>query len=330
MKVLITGASGFIGFHISLALLQNGQCKVIGIDNMNDYYDIDLKEARLSRLLDFDSFVFYKVSLEEKLQVDKIFESHTPDFVINLAAQAGVRYSIRNPHAFINSNISGFLNILEACCKCRTQFLIYASSSSVYGTGRVGPFFESQETDKPISIYAATKKTNELMAYVYSHMYGLPTFGLRFFTVYGPWGRPDMAIFSFANSIFAQRPISLYNRGVLERDFTYISDVVDGILKIIEYGTNLSTNSFSPNDIPHHIYNIGSNHPRKVLDIVKILESKIGIRAIIHHEEMQPGDVLCTHSNMDLFEKKFDFRCETSLEHGISNFIDWYRSYYQK
>ncbi len=333
-KILITGAAGFIGFYLSTLLLDKG-CQVIGVDNLNTYYDPKLKEDRLSNLSRHNKFIFHKIDLKDKPSVDNIFSNYKPDYVINLAAQAGVRYSIENPYAYVDSNIIGFMNILEACRHYPVKHLLYASSSSVYGGNKVAPFSTNHNVDHPVSLYAATKKSNELMAHTYSHLYNIPTTGLRFFTVYGPWGRPDMAYFTFTKDIIEGNPIKVFNYGKMERDFTYIDDIVEGIYKLIplvpkankewdETKDDLST-SFAP----YKIYNIGNNQPVHLMKFISVLEEKIGKKAKKVYMDMQPGDVLRTYADVSDLEKDIGFKPDTGIEEGLGKFVDWYRSYYQ-
>ena len=333
MKILITGSAGFIGFHLARKLISEGW-QVIGIDNLNDYYDPKLKEDRLAILQKHKDFVFKKVDLKNKTAVDAVFANYKPEYVINLAAQAGVRYSIQNPYAYIDSNLVGFMNILEACRHNPVRHLIYASSSSVYGGNKVAPFSTNHNVDHPVSLYAATKKSNELMAHTYSHLYGIPTTGLRFFTVYGPWGRPDMAYFSFTKNIFEKKPIKVFNHGKMERDFTYIDDIVYGIVKLIDRPPVPNPNwdervdDLSTSFAPYKIYNIGNNQPVPLMKFINVLEEKIGIEAEKIYMDMQPGDVLRTYADVTDLERDIDFRPNTSIEEGLSRFVDWYREYY--
>jgi len=333
MKILITGSAGFIGFHLARKLLSEGW-QVIGIDNLNDYYDPKLKEDRVAILQKHKDFVFQKVDLKNKTAVDAVFANYKPEYVINLAAQAGVRYSIQNPYAYIDSNLVGFMNILEACRHNPVRHLIYASSSSVYGGNKVAPFSTNHNVDHPVSLYAATKKSNELMAHTYSHLYGIPTTGLRFFTVYGPWGRPDMAYFSFTKNIFEKKPIKVFNHGKMERDFTYIDDIVYGIVKLIDRPPVPNPNwdervdDLSTSFAPYKIYNIGNNQPVPLMKFINVLEEKIGIEAEKIYMDMQPGDVLRTYADVTDLERDIDFRPNTSIEEGLSRFVDWYREYY--
>lgn len=333
LKLLITGAAGFIGFRLSTLLL-NHNYQVVGIDNLNDYYDPKLKEGRLSILQQHNNFIFHKVDLKDKPSLDNIFKIHKPDYLINLAAQAGVRYSITNPYAYVDSNLIGFMNILEACRKYPVKHLLYASSSSVYGGNKVAPFSTNHNVDHPVSLYAATKKSNELMAHAYSHLYNIPTTGLRFFTVYGPWGRPDMAYFSFTRDILEGNPIKVFNHGRMERDFTYIDDIVGGIYKLIDKSpvANLvwdeSKDDLSSSFAPYKIYNIGNNQPVQLMKFINVLEQKIGKEAKKVYMDMQPGDVLRTYADVSDLERDIDFKPNTSIEEGLGKFVDWYKDYY--
>lgn len=320
--ILITGSAGFIGFHLSNRLLQKGEY-VIGIDNLNDYYDVKLKESRLEILKKHPTFEFINGDLVDDKLLDDIFKRHHPDIVVNLAAQAGVRYSIDHPKDYINSNIVGFFNILEACRHYNVGHLLFASSSSIYGNQTKVPFSENDTVDHPISLYAATKKSNELMAYSYSHLYKVPTTALRFFTVYGPFGRPDMAYYSFTEKIINGEPIKVYNHGDLLRDFTYVDDIVIGIECILSYPPDKSVLSD-----PFKIYNIGNNHPEKLLDFIEILEKHIGIKAIKDFCPMQPGDVYQTYADITELEKDFNFHPKTMLNDGLKKFVEWYTEYY--
>lgn len=334
MKILITGAAGFIGFHLSTLLLKNS-IKVIGLDNLNDYYDPELKNSRLKILQNYDNFTFHKVDLKDKPAVDNIFETYKPTHVINLAAQAGVRYSIENPYAYVDSNLTGFMNILEACRNFPVKHLLYASSSSVYGGNKVAPFSTNHNVDHPVSLYAATKKSNELMAHTYSHLYGIPTTGLRFFTVYGPWGRPDMAYFSFTKDILGGKPIKVFNHGKMERDFTYIDDIVEGIYKLIDKapvanpGWDESKDDLSESFAPYKIYNIGNNNPVPLMRFINALETALGMEAEKIYMDMQPGDVLRTYADVSDLERDIDFKPNTSIEDGLAKFVEWYKEYYK-
>jgi len=334
-KILITGSAGFIGFHLAKLLLENGY-EIVGIDNLNDYYDVTLKENRLEILSKYDNFTFQKIDLKDKLQIDEIFASYKFDYVVNLAAQAGVRYSITNPYAYVDSNLIGFINILEACRNNPVKHLLYASSSSVYGGNSVVPFSTNHQVDHPVSLYAATKKSNELMAHTYSHLYNIPTTGLRFFTVYGPWGRPDMAYFSFTKDILAGKPIKVFNYGKMERDFTYVDDIVEGIEKLInripisDSNWNDATGEQCRSSAPYKIYNIGNNQPIKLEKFISVLEKSLGCEAKKKYMEMQPGDVLRTYADVSDLEKEIGFRPSTSIEDGLQKFVEWYRDYYEK
>jgi UDP-glucuronate 4-epimerase len=334
MKILVTGAAGFIGFHLSQHLLRNGH-EVVGIDNLNDYYDVRLKEDRLEVLIKSEYFTFLKADLKDKPVIDEIFKTNGFDYVINLAAQAGVRYSIENPYAYVDSNLIGFMNILEACRHHPVKHLLYASSSSVYGGNRVAPFSTNHNVDHPVSLYAATKKSNELMAHTYSHLYGIPTTGLRFFTVYGPWGRPDMAYFSFTRDILAGRSIQVFNHGKMERDFTYIDDIVEGIYKLIDKAPQVNVNwderrdDLSSSFAPYKIYNIGNNQPVQLMEFIQTLESALGLQVEKEYMDMQPGDVLRTYADISDLEKNINFSPSTGIEEGLNRFVEWYRNYYK-
>lgn len=318
----ITGAAGFIGFHLSKMLLEQGAA-VVGYDNINDYYDTKLKISRLNILEKYNNFTFIKGDLADKQAIDNSFREFKPQIVVNLAAQAGVRYSIEKPEAYINSNIIGFFNILEACRHNRVEHLVYASSSSVYGANQKVPFSTYDKTDSPVSLYAATKKSNELMAYTYSHLYGIPTTGLRFFTVYGPFGRPDMAYYSFTKAIMDGRPITIFNNGDMYRDFTYIDDIVKGIEHIL-----CNPPETDDNKVKYKIYNIGNNQPVKIMEYIEILENCIGKKAIKEYLPMQPGDVYQTYADICDLEEDFDFVPSTTIEIGLSRFVEWYKSIY--
>lgn len=332
-KILVTGVVGFIGFHLTQLLHKEGFI-VIGIDNFNDYYDPSLKQSRLELLNQNVNFTFHKVDLKDKEELENIFKMYKPDYVVNLAAQAGVRYSITNPQAYVDSNLIGFVNILEACRNYPVKHLLYASSSSVYGGNKVAPFSTNHQVDHPVSLYAATKKSNELMAHTYSHLYGIPTTGLRFFTVYGPWGRPDMAYFSFTKDILEGKTINVYNHGKMERDFTYIDDIVEGISKLITKipvsnpEWDESKDDLSSSFAPYKVYNIGNNKPVKLMDFISTLETKIGVTANKNYMEMQPGDVLRTYADVSDLERDIDFKPSTSIDEGLGKFVDWYKDYY--
>ena len=333
-KILVTGAAGFIGFHLCKKLCYEDR-QVYGLDNINDYYDPKLKEARLNLLFQYKNFKFQKIDLVEKGTVDALFKNEKFDYVINLAAQAGVRYSLTNPYAYIDSNIWGFLNILESCRNNPVKHLIYASSSSVYGANRKIPFSVHQNVDHPLSLYAATKKSNELMAHTYSSLYNIPTTGLRFFTVYGPWGRPDMAAFLFTKAIIENRPIDVFNYGNMKRDFTYIDDIVEGIFRLI---TKVATpnNNWSGDDpdpsssfAPYKLYNIGNNQPVELSKFIEILEDLIGKKANKNFLPMQPGDVYETYADVENLIRDVGFKPKTDLKKGLENFVAWYKEYYR-
>lgn len=323
-KVLVTGAAGFIGFHLAKRLLSLG-ASVCGIDNLNDYYDVSLKEARLAILEKEPSFTFVRGDLADESAVTKLFEDFRPDIVVNLAAQAGVRYSIDNPRSYIRSNIVGFFNILEACRHYPVEHLLYASSSSVYGNQEKTPFATTDNVDHPISLYAATKKSDELMAYTYSHLYSIPATGLRFFTVYGPWGRPDMAYFKFTNKIVRGEPIQIYNHGDMLRDFTYVDDIVRGV-------ENMLCNPPKANEFGdrYKVYNIGNNKPERLMDFIETLEKAIGREAKKEYLPMQPGDVYQTYADVTDLIRDFDFKPSTSIAEGLGRFAKWYKEYYGK
>jgi UDP-glucuronate 4-epimerase len=331
---IVTGSAGFIGSSLCAKLLERGD-NVIGIDNHNDYYDPKLKEARLKRLEEYSNYKHYRLDLCDHKGLDDVFKYYTPVKVINLAAQAGVRYSLENPLAYINSNIVGFSHILENCHKYKVEHLVYASTSSVYGANTKMPFSEHDSANHPLSIYAASKKSNELMAHSYSYLYQLPTTGLRFFTVYGPWGRPDMALFKFTQDILADRPIDVFNYGKHSRDFTYIDDIVEGVIKTLDNPATSSHdwNSSNPDPAtskaPWCIYNIGNNKPVQLMDYIDALEKNLGKKAKINFLPLQPGDVLDTYANVDNLKKKFNYKPTISIIDGVSKFIEWYKSYYQ-
>jgi len=330
---LITGAAGFIGFHLALRLLRRGE-DVVGFDNLNDYYDVQLKRSRLQILDEFDKFLFIEADLAHQSRVDRVFRDHEFDRVVNLAAQAGVRYSIENPRAYTESNIVGFLNILEACRHAQTPHLTYASSSSVYGGGTKMPFATTDRVDHPLSLYAATKKSNELMAHTYSHLYGLPTTGLRFFTVYGPWGRPDMALFLFTKAIIEGRAIDVFNEGRMQRDFTYIDDIIEGVDRTSEKiaSPDPDWDSDNPNPstsgAPYRVYNIGNNNPIELSVFIETIENALGMQARKNMLPMQPGDVPATYAEIHDLETAVGFRPSTSIDVGVQKFVDWYREYY--
>ena len=332
-NVLVTGAAGFIGCHLSKRLLHDG-VKVTGFDNLNPYYDVSLKDDRLSLLREYDSFSFVKASLEDREAVERLFENEDFDIVVHLAAQAGVRYSIEKPHVYTSSNVVGFLNILEGCRSSKIDHLVFASSSSVYGANRAMPFSVHHNVDHPLSLYAATKKSNELMAHVYASLYQIPVTGLRFFTVYGPWGRPDMAYYTFTKAIFEGESIEVYNEGNMKRDFTYIDDIIDGIVRVMKKipEANTSWNAEDPDpatsQFPYRIYNIGNNQPVALLDFIKILEKEIGKPAKKKLLPMQPGDVLETYADITDIQRDVGYSPTTDIYTGLKQFVSWYREYY--
>ena len=340
MKILVTGAAGFIGAFLTKRLLETTQDEIIGLDNMNDYYDVSLKKARLEMLKKFGKFIFIKGDISDKSFIDKLFNEYKFDVVVNLAAQAGVRYSIDHPDVYIQSNIIGFYNILEACRNHPVKHLVYASSSSVYGGNKKVPFSTNDKVDNPVSLYAATKKSNELLAHSYSKLYNNPTTGLRFFTVYGPMGRPDMAYFSFTNKLIKGETIEIFNFGNCKRDFTYVDDIVDGIIKVMNKAPEKKNGEDGLPIPPYKIYNIGNNKPENLLDFVKILSEEL-VRAKVLPEDydfdahkklvaMQPGDVPITYADVSDLEKDFGFKPSTSLREGLRKFAEWYYSYYCK
>ncbi len=331
--ILVTGAAGFIGMHVCQQLLARGET-VIGIDNLNDYYDVDLKKARLARLSNLSGFSFEYLDIADYAALTECFARYKINRVVHLAAQAGVRYSITNPHAYGHSNLTGFLNILEVCRYNKIDHLVYASSSSVYGGNCKMPFSEADSVDHPVSLYAATKKANELMAHSYSHLYGLPTTGLRFFTVYGPWGRPDMSPSLFARAIFEGRPIDIFNHGKMQRDFTYIDDIVEGIIRVLDRPATASPDydplnpSPATSDAPWRVFNIGNQQPVELLDYISFMEQAIGIPAIKIFKPMQAGDVLATYADTQALNNWVGFAPTTPLDVGLARFIDWVRDYY--
>lgn len=333
MKVLVTGAAGFIGFHVVQALCARGD-QVIGIDNLNDYYDPSLKHGRLSILKSLDNFSFQKLDIVDRPGMEELFASGCFERVVHLAAQAGVRYSLENPQAYIDANLVGFTNILEGCRQSRVQHLVYASSSSVYGSNTAMPFSIHHNVDHPVSLYAATKKANELMAHTYSHLYRLPTTGLRFFTVYGPWGRPDMAMFLFTEAILKGEPIKVFNHGQMRRDFTYIDDIVEGVVRVLDRiaGPNLAWSGDAPDpgtsSSPYRIYNIGNNQPVELMTLIETIENALGKKARKQMLPIQPGDVPETYADVDDLVRAVGFKPETSIEVGVGRFVAWYRGFY--
>ena len=332
-RVLVTGAAGFIGFHLSRKLLKDG-CHVTGIDNLSPYYDVKLKEARLERLTPFENFSFYKTDLSNRKGLEIIFNNTKYDVVVNLAAQAGVRYSIKNPHAYVDSNIVGFVNLLECCRHNNVKHLVFASSSSVYGANTKMPFSVHHNVDHPVSLYAATKKANELMAHTYSHLYGLRCTGLRFFTVYGPWGRPDMALFLFTKAILEEKPICVFNHGRMQRDFTYIDDITEGVVRIMARLPQPDPTWNGDNPDPgtsyarYKIYNIGNNNPVELMEFIGMIEKVLGKKAKKEFLDLQPGDVPATYADIDDLIKDVGFKPKTTIETGIKRFVLWYNSYY--
>lgn len=334
MKVLVTGAAGFIGSTLSHRLLARGD-QVVGVDNLNDYYDPSLKQARLERLTTSSNFAIEEISIEDKQSMDDVFKKHRPNRVVNLAAQAGVRYSLENPYAYVDSNIYGFLNILENCRHTDVEHLVYASTSSVYGAHTNMPFSIHDHVDHPVSLYAATKKSNELMAHTYSHLFDIPTTGLRFFTVYGPWGRPDMALFLFTRKILAGEPIDVFNHGNHKRDFTYVDDIVEGVIRTLDQVAqpdpqwNSDTPGSATSAAPYRIYNIGNNEPVNLMRYIEVLENCLGKKAERNLLPLQPGDVPDTFADVSDLVTAVDYKPKTTVEDGVAAFVDWYRSYYK-
>lgn len=333
-NILVTGAAGFIGFHLSKKLLENGAC-VVGLDNMNDYYDPALKQARLDQLTPDSSFTHVNINLEDRAGMENLFAQYGFDAVVNLAAQAGVRYSLENPHSYVDTNIVGFVNILEGCRHTGVKHFVFASSSSVYGANTKMPFSVHQNVDHPVSLYAASKKSNELMAHTYSHLFGLKSTGLRFFTVYGPWGRPDMALFLFTKAILEDRPIDVFNHGKMRRDFTYIDDIVEGVYRVI-YKLPEPDPDWNGDDpdpctsyAPYRIYNIGNNRQVELMRYIEVLEDCLGKKAEKNFLPLQMGDVPATYADVDDLVKDIDFKPDTPVETGIRRFTEWYRSYYK-
>ncbi|MFC1516781.1 NAD-dependent epimerase [Thermodesulfobacteriota bacterium] len=332
-NVLVTGAAGFIGYHLSSNLLKKG-CNVTGIDNLNPYYDVHLKKDRLERLDPFKNFSFFKMDISDKTALEETFRQNQYDVVVNLAAQAGVRYSLKNPQAYIDANIVGFVNILEACRHYDVQHLVFASSSSVYGANTKMPFSVHQNVDHPVSLYAATKKATELMAHTYSHLYGLHCTGLRFFTVYGPWGRPDMALFLFTKAILEKKPIKVFNHGRMQRDFTYIDDIIDGVVRVMGRlpEPNPAWNGDNPDPAtsyaPYKLYNIGNNSPVELTEFIATIEKELGCKAKKEFLDLQPGDVIATYADIDDMVEDVGFKPKTAINKGIKRFIEWFKAYY--
>ena len=334
MKVLITGSAGFIGSALALRLLQRGD-EVIGIDNLNDYYDVELKKARLARTVDAPGYTDIRINIEDREGIADLFSAHKPDRVVNLAAQAGVRYSLENPLAYVDTNLVGFANILEGCRHNDVEHLVYASSSSVYGSNTNMPFSVHDNVDHPVSLYAASKKAIELMAHTYSHLYQLPTTGLRFFTVYGPWGRPDMALFMFTRNILAGKPIDVFNHGNHRRDFTYIDDIVEGVIRTLDQTAEPNPDwagdapDSATSTAPYRLYNIGNNQPVELMHYIEVLEDCLGIKAEKNMLPLQPGDVPATYADVDDLVRDVGYKPDMTVEQGIAAFVDWYRDYYQ-
>ncbi|MGH9326348.1 MAG: NAD-dependent epimerase [Terriglobia bacterium] len=331
--ILVTGCAGFIGFHLSQRLLGQGD-SVWGLDNLNEYYDVSLKQARLTRISGHPHFHFVRMDLGEREKLENLFRKENFDIVVHLAAQAGVRHSLSDPHAYADSNLTGFVNVLEGCRHSEVSHLVFASSSSVYGASTRMPFSVHHPSDHPLNLYAATKKANELMAHAYAHLYRLPSTGLRFFTVYGPWGRPDMALFLFAKAILAGTPVDLFNAGEMRRDFTYIDDIVEGIVRVMEHipqpDLHWSSNHPDPasSSAPFRLYNVGSHRPEELFALVRILETKLGKKAHLNLLPLQPGDAPATYADVNDLERDTGFRPTTPLETGIERFVEWYREYY--
>jgi UDP-glucuronate 4-epimerase len=334
MRILVTGAAGFIGSHVAIKLLERGD-EVIGVDNLNDYYDVDLKEARLERVKKFSAFTDIRADIQDRHAMADVFAKYKPQRVINLAAQAGVRYSLENPYAYIDSNIMGFTTILENCRHHQVEHLVYASSSSVYGGNTKLPFSEHDNIDHPVSLYAATKKANELMAHTYSHLFGLPTSGLRFFTVYGPWGRPDMALFLFTKAIIEGRPIDVFNNGNMVRDFTYIDDIVEGVTRVLDRPAE--PNKLFDSDIPdpasgnspYRVFNIGNNQPVMLMEYIDALENALSVKAVKNFMPLQPGDVQKTYADTQELDRWVNFKPSTNVVDGVGKFVEWYLNFYK-
>ena len=332
-KVLVTGAAGFIGFHLTRRLLKDGY-QVVGVDNLNPYYDVTLKEARLEALKDESNFIFIKMDLTDRKQLGRLFARQAFDVVVNMAAQAGVRYSIENPYAYVDSNLVGFVNLLECCRHHSVKHFVFASSSSVYGANTTMPFSVHQNVDHPVSLYAATKKANELMAHTYSHLYRLPSTGLRFFTVYGPWGRPDMALFLFTRAILEDQPLKVFNHGKMQRDFTYIDDIIEGVVRVLSRlpQANPNWNGAAPDpgtsSAPYKIYNIGNNNPVELIKFIEVIEAALGKRAQKEFMDLQPGDVVATYADVDDLMQDVGFKPATPIEVGVERFVEWFKDFY--
>ena len=328
-RVLVTGVAGFIGSHVALRLLEQG-VDVVGIDNLNDYYDVSLKRARLARITGHSGFRFQLLDITDRGAMARLFFAGGFDKVVHLAAQAGVRYSLENPSAYTDTNITGFLHVLEGCRQARVEHLVYASSSSVYGSNTDLPFRTSDSVDHPISLYAATKKANELMAHTYSHLFDIPTTGLRFFTVYGPWGRPDMSVFLFTKAILAGQPINVFNHGLMQRDFTYVDDIVEGVVRVLDLVPTPRDVPGSTSKAPYRIFNIGNNNPVELMRMIELLETAIGRLAVRNMLPMQAGDVPATYADVDDLERAVGFRPATPLGEGLARFVEWYRTYHNE
>ena len=333
-RVLVTGAAGFIGSHLAGRLLDRGD-EVVAVDNLNDYYDVRLKEDRLARLESREGFACHRLNVADRPAMEAVFAESGAERVVHLAAQAGVRYSIENPHAYVDSNLVGFVNVLEGCRHNGIEHMVYASSSSVYGSNRTVPFSVHHSVDHPVSLYAATKKANELMAHTYSHLYRLPTTGLRFFTVYGPWGRPDMALHLFTEAILAGRPIDIFNNGQMRRDFTYVDDIVEGVIRALDRTAaadpdwQASSPDPAASNAPYRVYNIGNSEPVELMHLIETIESCLGVSAQMNMMSMQPGDVPETHADIGDLQRDIGFRPSTSIEEGVGRFVEWYREYYE-
>jgi UDP-glucuronate 4-epimerase len=333
-RVLVTGSAGFIGYHLSKRLLKDG-CHVTGIDNLNPYYDVSLKEARLKKLTPFENFSFFKIDISDREAMEKIFKSTQFEVVVNLAAQAGVRYSLKNPRAYVDANIVGFVNLLECCRHNNVRHLVFASSSSVYGANTKMPFSVHHNVDHPVSLYAATKKANELMAHTYSHLYGLSVTGLRFFTVYGPWGRPDMALFLFTRAILERHPIKVFNHGRMQRDFTYIDDIIEGVVRVMDRLPEPDPTWSGDDPDPgtsyarYKMYNIGNNNPVELMKFIAVIEKVLGLKAKKEFLDIQPGDVVATYADIDDLIKDVGFKPQTPIEIGIKRFVIWFKEYYE-
>ena len=334
MRILVTGTAGFIGNHLAIRLLERGD-EVIGVDNVNDYYDVRLKEARLERIKHHPNFTEIRADIDDRAAMEEVFSKYNPQCVVNLAAQAGVRYSLQNPYAYVDSNLLGFINILEGCRHGEVEHLVYASSSSVYGGNTKLPFSEHDNIDHPVSLYAATKKANELMAHTYSHLYALPTTGLRFFTVYGPWGRPDMALFLFTKAIMEGRPIDVFNHGKMQRDFTFIDDIVEGVVRVLDKpavpNPDFDANQPDPgtSNAPYRVFNIGNNQPVNLMEYIDALETTLGKIAEKNFLPIQPGDVPATYADTAELDAWVGFKPNTPVREGVSRFVEWYRTHYQ-